>query len=265
MPFADLDAVTLHYERGGSGPPLLVVSGTGSDLRQQPNATAWPVAEHFSVLAYDHRGLGQSVPADPDLQPSMADFARDALALADRIGWSTFRVLGVSFGGMVAQEIALAAGDRVERMVLACTSPGGEGGASYPLHELYALPADERSERLVAVTDTRSADDEELRAAIMAFVGRNEGDGGSVDAGPPLGLQRQLAARRAHDAYERLGSIVVPTLVAAGRYDGIAPLTNSEALAARIPRAELAVFEGGHGFMIQDLSCWAVMTAFLFG
>jgi len=265
MPFADLDAVTLHYERGGSGPPLLVVSGTGSDLRQEPNPTAWPVAGRFSVLTYDHRGLGQSVPADPDHQPSMADFAHDALALADQVGWSTFRVLGVSFGGMVAQEIALAAGARIERLVLACTSPGGGGGASYPLHELYALPADERSERLVAITDTRSADDEELRAAIMAFVGRSDGEDGSFDAEPPLGLQRQLAARRGHDTYERLASLAVPTLVAAGRYDGIAPLANSEALAARIPDARLAVFEGGHAFMIQDLSCWAVMTDFLLG
>lgn len=262
MPLADLDAVRLHYEVGGSGPPLLVVNGTGSDLRQHPNPTAWPVAEHFTVTAYDHRGLGQSEPADPDHQPTMADFARDALGLVDRIGWSAFCVLGVSFGGMVAQEIALAAGDRVERMVLACTSPGGEGGASYPLHELYELPPAERNERLVAVTDIRSGDDPELREAIMAFVGRNDAE---VPQGttPPLGLQRQLAARRDHDTYDRLATIDVPTLVAAGRHDGIAPLTNSQALAAQIPGAELAVFEGGHGFMLQDLSCWAVMTDFL--
>ncbi|MDQ6698028.1 MAG: alpha/beta hydrolase [Actinomycetota bacterium] len=263
MPCADLADVRMYYELGGSGPPLLIVNGTGSDLRQHPNPTAWPVAEHLTVLAYDHRGLGQSEPADPDHRPTMADFAEDALALADHVGWPTFRVLGVSFGGMVAQEIALAAGDRVERMVLACTSPGGAGGASYPLHDLYELEADERNERLVAITDLRSADDPELRDLIMAFVGRNDREGGSTDAAPPLGLQRQLAARRAHDTYERLASMAVPTLVAAGRYDGIAPLANSEALAAQIPGAELAVFEGGHAFMMQDLSCWAVMTDFL--
>jgi 3-oxoadipate enol-lactonase len=80
-----------------------------------------------------------------------------------------------------------------------------------------------------------------------------------------VGLRRQLEARRHHDTYDRLGSLDVPTLVAAGRYDGIAPLANSEALAARIPGAQLAVFEGGHAFMIQDLSCWAVMTDFLLG
>lgn len=262
MPFVDLAGVRLHYAIGGSGPPLLVVSGTGSDLRQEPNPTKWPVAEHFTVLAYDHRGLGQSAPTDPDHQPTMADFAGDALGLVDHVGWSSFRMLGVSFGGMVAQEVALRAGGRVARMVLACTSAGGAGGASYPLHDLYELAAEERNQRLVEVTDLRSGDDPELRKTIMAFVGRNDAETDGT-AGPPLGLTRQLEARRDHDTYDRLGSIEVPTLVAAGRYDGIAPLANSEALASSIPGAQLAVFDGGHAFMIQDLSSWAVMAEFL--
>lgn len=261
MPFADLDDVRLHYQIGGSGPPLLVVSGSGSDLRERPNPTAWPVAEHFTVLAYDHRGLGQSEPADADHQPVMADFGRDALALVDHVGWSGFGVLGVSFGGMVAQELALVAGDRIERLVLACTSSGGAGGASYPLHELEGLPDVERARRLVAVTDIRTADDPALRAEIMTFVRRS----GSPPAKSAPGLRRQLEARRRHDTYARLPSLTAASLVAAGRYDGIAPLANSEALAARIPGATLAAFEGGHAFMIQDLSCWAVMTDFLLG
>ena len=132
MPFVDLDDVRLHFELGGSGPPLLVVGGSGSDLREHPNPTAWPVAEHFTVLAYDHRGLGQSEPTAADHEPSMADFAQDAIALVDHVGWRSFTMLGVSFGGMVAQEIALATTGRVERLVLACTSPGGAGGASVP-------------------------------------------------------------------------------------------------------------------------------------
>ena len=265
MPFADLADVRLHYELGGSGPPLLVISGTGSDLRQQPNPTAWPVAEHFTVLAYDHRGLGQSEPADPQHQPAMKDFAADASALAHHVGWPSFTVLGVSFGGMVAQELVLGGARQVERLVLACTSAGGEGGASYPLDQLYDLSPEERTERLVAVTDTRTADDVELRATVMAFVGRSEGADGPAPAEAPPGLRRQLEARRHHDTFDRLGAIAVPTLVAAGRYDGIAPLANSEALAAHIPDAQLAVFDGGHAFMIQDLSSWAVMVDFLQG
>ena len=75
----------------------------------------------------------------------MADYAADALALLDHVGWDRARVVGVSFGGMVAQELAVTAPERVERLALLCTSPGGAGGASYPLHELAALPEAERA------------------------------------------------------------------------------------------------------------------------
>ena len=74
----------------------------------------------------------------------MADYAADAAALLDHVGWDTCRVVGVSFGGMVAQELAVTSPERVERLALLCTSPGGASGASYPLHELAALPTDER-------------------------------------------------------------------------------------------------------------------------
>ena len=75
MPYADLPDVRLYYEHGGSGPRLLFVNGTGTDLRRQPSPLAWPFASDFELLVYDHRGLGRSEPADPDRQPTMADFA----------------------------------------------------------------------------------------------------------------------------------------------------------------------------------------------
>ena len=106
MPSTDANGVSLYYERQGAGPRLLVVSGTGSDLREQPRIGDGPLAEHFEVLAYDQRGLGQSsVPAWPY---AMRDFADDAAALLDAVGWDDCLVIGISFGGMVAQEIGRA-------------------------------------------------------------------------------------------------------------------------------------------------------------
>jgi 3-oxoadipate enol-lactonase len=259
VPTADLAGAQIHYERHGSGPPLLMISGTGSDLRGAPNPFKWPGADTFDVVGYDHRGLGRSLPTDPDGQPTMADFAADALALADSQGWTTFSALGISFGGMVAQELALLAGDRIDRLVLCCTSSGGAGAPSYPLHELYGLGADERIAAMVPLIDTRAVDDTELRDLLTAFV--SAGLGGEVSPG----LVRQLEARRLHDTFERLGSITATTLVAAGRFDGIAPLSNSEALAANIPYARLEVFDGGHGFMVQDPTAWPAIGSFLHG
>ena len=84
-----------------------------------------------------------------------AQSAADAIALLDAVGWERCRVVGVSFGGMVAQELAVTAPDRVVRLALCCTSPGGAGGASYPLQDLVELPAGRRAEVGTRLLDTR--------------------------------------------------------------------------------------------------------------
>jgi 3-oxoadipate enol-lactonase len=105
MPYALLGDVELYFERAGSGPPLLFISGTGGDLRVKPNVFSGPFAKAFDLLAYDQRGLGGS--SKPDRRYTMADYADDAAALMDHVGWSSALVVGVSFGGMVAQELTL--------------------------------------------------------------------------------------------------------------------------------------------------------------
>ncbi len=260
MPFVSVPGATIHYEEAGSGPPVLLVNGSGTDLRHRPGPLDWPVSAHFSVVGYDHRGLGQSPADDPDQQPTMADFAADAIALCDHLGWDGFGVVGISFGGMVAQEIALTAGSRVSRLVMGCTSSGGTGGASYPLHEVWKMPDDERIARMAEIVDRRAVTDPEVRDALRAFM-----SGGAAHPPSPEGLARQLEARRLHDTWNRLPSLSVPTMVAAGRHDGIAPLENAEALAGRIPGAVLQVFEGGHGFFMEDPTAWPAMIGFLGG
>ena len=129
MPFARIGDLDAYYERAGSGPPLLFISGSGADLRMKPNQTDGPLPKAFDILSYDQRGLGQS--SKPDMAYTMADYADDAARLMDHVGWRSAKVIGVSFGGMVAQEFVLRHSKRVERLVLACTSPGGTGGASF--------------------------------------------------------------------------------------------------------------------------------------
>ncbi len=127
------NGLDIYYEIHGDGPPLLNIGGTGGDLRRMP-ASANPLTRSFTVLSYDQRCLGQTTGGD-DRQPTMADYADDAAALITAIGWDRAHVVGTSFGGMVALNLAVRHPQRIDRLVLCCTSPGG-AHPSYPLHEL---------------------------------------------------------------------------------------------------------------------------------
>ena len=265
MPFLELDGLRLHYLRAGTGPRLLFISGTGGDLRMRPGVFESPLAGEFDVLAYDQRGLGQTdKPAGPY---SMRDYADDAARLLDALGWDQTHVMGVSFGGMVAQEFALRHPQRVARLVLACTSAGGAGGASYPLHEIAHLPSDERFVRQLAISDLRQTpqwqrDNPETVQKMLAW----STAAAQIDSGDPArarGAAMQLDARRGHDTWDRLATLRMPVLLCAGQYDGIAPLANMESMAGCIPSAQLRVYQGGHMFLLQDRAAYADIIAWL--
>jgi 3-oxoadipate enol-lactonase len=263
MPHAPINGLDLYFERAGDGPPLLFISGTGGDLRAQPNVFASPLAKAFDLLAYDQRGLGRT--SKPDEPYSMAQYADDAAALIDYVGWPEALVVGVSFGGMVAQELVLRHPAKVRRLVLACTSPGGEGGASYPFHEIEHLKGEERARFLMPISDTRrdaawaaAHPEDYTRLVELAAADPFAGEPGRAE-----GAHRQLEARARHDTWDRLQEIAGPVLIAAGRYDGIALPATQEKIAARIPGAELQWFDGGHLFMIQDRAAYPAIIEFL--
>jgi len=265
MPTAHLGSIELYYERAGEGPPLLFISGTGGDLRNKPNVFDGPLAKGFDLVAYDQRGLGRS--QKPDIDYTMADYADDAAGLMDAIGWPSAPVIGVSFGGMVAQELALRHPAKVERLVLACTSPGGAGGASYPFHEIQHLRGEARAKFLIPISDTRrdaawAAANPETYAQLVELGSANPFAG---EPGREMGARRQLEARAGHDTWDRLGQIACPVMIAAGRYDGVALPQTQERMAERIPGARLSFFEGGHLFMIQDRTATPAMATFLKG
>ena len=130
MPFISAGDLNIYYERQGEGERLLFISGTGGDLRMRPGIMDGPLPRQFDVLAYDQRGLGQT--SKPDRPYTMADYADDAAALMTAMGWDSAHVAGLSFGGMVAQELAIRHPLRIRRLVLGCTSPGGAGAPPTP-------------------------------------------------------------------------------------------------------------------------------------
>ena len=241
----------------------MFLNGSGSTLATSALLIA-PFAAHFEVVAHDQRGLGNS--AIPPGPYTMADYADDAIALLDAVGWDRCRVVGVSFGGMVAQELAVTAPDRVERLALCCTSPGGAGHASYPLHELAGLSLEERAEMGTRLLDTRFDADwlathpADRRLVELMSARRADSTKGAEQL---RGEAEQLQARARHDVCDRLHLVKAPTLVAGGRYDGIAPVANSEAIATFVPDAELRLYEGGHAFFAQDSRALPDIFAFL--
>jgi len=263
--FVTTKNLELYVEEGGKGLPVLYISGTGGDLRVKPGVLDGPLASGHHVIAYDQRGLGQS--GKPDGPYTMEQYADDAASLLDALGHDTVDVIGVSFGGMVAQHLALRHPDRIRRLVLCCTSPGGSL-PSYPFHELpEGIETVERLMKLMAVSDRRrdeawqAANPDRVQKLIDYTLAGAVADHSTDEY--KRGARLQLEARAGHDVENRLREINLPTLICAGQYDGIAPQENQAALCDGIRNARLNWYEGGHLFLIQDKQAWQDIAGFL--
>ena len=261
MPTAACNGVALHYERVGDGPRLLYCNGSGTTL-DSTRPLLDKLAAQFELLAFDYRGMGRSAPVTEPY--SMADVAADIAALLDAVGWGRTALAGLSYGGMAAQEFAVTFPDRLDRLALMATSPGG-AFASYPLETLADLPALERGVRSLKLADRRwtpewfaaHPDDAALVAGFAADMPTEE------TAAQAQGRLFQLQARKDHDVLDRLHRVTCPTFVGNGLYDDIAPVTNGQAIVDRITNATLHVYASGHLFLLQDPAAWPAIAAFL--
>ncbi len=224
-----------HRLRGPEGAPVLVLSnslGTTQDLweRQVP-----ALAERFRLLTYDHPGHGAS--ELPEDTPTVERFAHGLLGLLDELELERVSLCGVSLGAMVGMALVLQAPERVDRLVLACTS-------AYlgPPEQWDKRAGVVRSEGMVAIADTvvgrwftpeLAQDDPETVARFRAMLA----------ATPPEGYARCCQAVGAWDARERISAIAAPVLVVAGKDDRATPVEHAELVATRIPGARLLALE----------------------
>ncbi len=262
MAFIETSNLKVYYERAGQGKPLLVINGTGSDLRNKPNIMDSPLTRHFAVTSYDQRGLGQT--EKPVTGYTMESYGNDATALLDAPGLEQVMILGISFGGMVAQEMAIRHGARISKLALFCTSPGGVGGASYPSHELAGLDETTRLHQHIKLSDTRIDDQwlEQNPALVDMARVRTDTHAYAHETGYARGIAGQLEARRHHDCWDRLAQITCPVWLAGGTYDAIATPAAMRNMAARLPQAQLTLYAGGHLFMLQDAQAFSDLIAF---
>jgi pimeloyl-ACP methyl ester carboxylesterase len=246
VPFAHSDDVRIYYEAQGNGPALLLVPGIPA-ISSDWFPFADRLSERFRVVVYDNRGSGRSdVPPGPY---STRQLAVDAVAVLDALGIKRAHVFGTSMGGMIAQELALAFPERVDRLVLGCTQ-ASTLAAVRPRREVsraFAVETADWAERMRVLAPFAFAPDVDPEL-LAKFIDKK-----SSDVQAERGYRGQIGAVLAHDALDRLGSIDRPTLVITGSQDAVIPPENSETLREGIPRARLEVINGaGHLFFIEQ-------------
>ncbi|QEC49091.1 alpha/beta fold hydrolase [Baekduia soli] len=238
----------LFHQRRGHGEPLLLVQGMSGTHLTWGEPFLEALAGHgFDVISYDHRGVGRSARVDDPF--SIADLAADAAGLLDALGLEAAHVLGVSMGGMVAQELALGHPDRVRTLALGCTYCGGPGSVLVGDAVLARLSASMLSgdrERSI-----RAMFDVNVSAAFAARPGAYEAFRAmakSLPAPVPV-VMLQMQAIFGHDTSARLPGLRVPTLVVHGDEDIMLPVANGRLIAGLIPGARYEELPGvGHLF-----------------
>jgi 3-oxoadipate enol-lactonase len=243
----------LHYVQRGSGEPLLLIQGMSGTHLSWGEPFLAELERDFALTAYDHRGIGTSGRLEEGARFTIADLADDAARLLDRLELDSAHVLGISMGGMVAQQLALRHPDRLRTLTLGCTYAGGEGSSLTDpavfgrLSESWASGDRDRILRVgweINVSSPFAADEDAFAAFREAAL--------SLPVSMKV-IVAQLHAIAAHDTSAQLRDIAAPTLVIHGDEDQMLGVDNGRAIASRIPDAKLEVLEGvGHLFWVEE-------------
>jgi 3-oxoadipate enol-lactonase len=247
MALVTVGEIELDYERSGSGPALLAIMGMSGTFSHWNETFLELLRRDFEVIVYDHRGIGASSRLDGPL--TIAQMAEDAAGLMSALEIDCAHVLGISMGGMIAQELALAEPARLRTLTLGCSYCGGPGSALMP------------RESLQRIAEARAAGDRERAIRVLWELNVSPGFAADEDAWArfrEIGLRRPVAlaviaeqgrAIFAHDTSSRLSELALPTLVLHGTADEILPVQNGTLIAEHVPGAQLELFDGvGHLF-----------------
>ena len=244
MPLSRGKPALHHFLVGPTGAPVVVlIGGVGSTLSSFGPLNRRLSADH-RLLCYEHRGTGGS--EDPDLPVTVLDYARDLVGLLDELGLDRVALLGHSFGGRVALELALAWPQRVRALIVGGTSPGGRA------HQA-GRPGTQVALRRAPFLDRRGWEDE-LFPAVLGHAAQLPSLAAWRVQDPPRarGSARQWEAYDTFDVVDRLGGLSVPTMVLHGEEDALSPVVNGERLAAGISGARLVRLAGvGHSIQVE--------------
>jgi 3-oxoadipate enol-lactonase len=250
MEQAQVNGIRIAYQQRGVGAPLVMIHGAQGD-QSMFDSFAPAFAAHYRVLTFDQRGSGLS--EKPDTAYSIALLADDTAALMELMGFASADVVGVSMGGMIAQELALRHPRKVHALVLGCTTPGGPqairiGGSAFAnAYSTQPMSAEERGRALAEAAFTKGYLESHPGIIPAMVEARRQRP---ID---PVALDHRLKAALQHDTSARIAQIDCPTLVITGKDDALIAWENSRLLAERIPGAELAILEpAGHCFWLEQ-------------
>ena len=253
MPKVASNGIEIYYETHGSGEPLVLISGIGYTLWQWHKMVPF-LAEHFKVITFDNRGVGQTdKPAGPYTAQMLA---RDTAGLLDALGIEKAVVLGHSMGGFIAQAMALAFPQKVSKLILCSTNFGGPNHVPITPKAMTVL-SDTVSDPLVRFTNGLKVSTAPGWAEANPVVVKewlewriaNPVDVAAYHAQLAIGLA--LTSEEA--AFEhKLPHISVPTLILFGAHDDVVPPENAELLAKQVPESQTAIIpDAGHLFPIE--------------
>ena len=247
MPKAEINGITLDYMVEGKGEPLIMIIGLGSDQSNWRLQTA-SFRKYYSTITFDNRGAGKSdKPTGPYTMSMMVD---DTDGLMDHLDIEKAHILGVSMGGMIAQELAINHPEKVDKLVLGCTFACRDETSGFSSEVSQALEAYDGSShdlmslrKLVNVIIDLTFNKRSYRVLALPLMKA------AIRSSSLDGFVEQLEAVLAHNAADRLGKIEAPTLVITGTEDRVIKPVSSEVIASLVPKAKLAKVEGGsHGF-----------------
>lgn len=247
-------AVRFLGQTAAPGVPLVALTHLGGNLDSFDPEVVDPLAEDRRVVLVGYSGVGAS---DGPLRDSIEDMAADVIAVIRTLGFERVDLLGLSMGGMVAQEITVQAPELVDHLVLAGSGPAGGPGLTRLTGVMVRgilTGIITRTDPTVRLFFTRTRSARRAAAAYRSRLARRV-----VDRDAPVALRVFRAQLRAvHRWGDRLWSpspsaFTGPALVLHGDSDRMVPATNAEALRDRYPQATIRIFpDSGHGVVSQN-------------
>ena len=237
MPKLSLPGTELYYERAGAGEPLLLIQGMTANHLAWGRPFSSLLEQSFDVIAFDNRGMGLSSPATEAF--SIAEMAADTAALLEALEIESAHVLGISMGGMIAQELALAQPERLRSLTIGCSYCGGPGSQLMDPNDFQglveAMSSGDQDRVFRAMYELNLSPGfraDEARYAEFAAMA-------AALPAPREVIGFQLQAIAAHDTSARLPDLSIPTLVIHGTVDRVLGYPNGPLIASLIPGARL--------------------------